>query len=487
MSRATVRFLRRGEVIELADVDPNETLLDYVRLREGARGTKEGCAEGDCGACTVALGTIRGGRVVYEPVNSCIQLLGMVDGKEVVVVDDLASSTADLYPVQQAMVDHHASQCGFCTPGLVMSLFTLYHCGTRPSRARINDWLAGNLCRCTGYRPIVDAAVQSCTGPANDRYASRADQTLAKMLELNDGADLFVGDPRRFFASPASLDSLAELYVRYPDAHLVAGATDVGLWITKQLRDLPRVIWLGRVAGLDVIDEDSTQIVIGAGTTYAEAESGLSAVDPDVGEVIRRLGSKQVRAAGTVGGNVANGSPIGDCPPVLIALDATVSLRVGDECRTLPLEDFFVHYGKQDRKPSEFVSHLVVPKLAANQKFRGYKISKRFDQDISALLGAYRLTVEDKCITAARVAYGGMAATPKRATNTENALIGLSLENEREWGRADEALALDFHPITDMRASAEYRLSTARGLLQKALIEIGGRPSTSTRVIGFRT
>ena len=487
MSRATVRFLRRGEVVELTDVDPNETLLDYLRLREGARGTKEGCAEGDCGACTVALGTIRGERVVYEPVNSCIQLLGMVDGKEVVAVDDLASSTTGLHPVQQAMVDHHGSQCGFCTPGLVMSLFTLYHCGTRPARAQINDWLAGNLCRCTGYRPIVDAAVQSCTGLADDLYASRSDQTLAKMLQLNDGADLFVGDSRRFFASPASLDSLAELYVRYPDAHLVAGATDVGLWITKQLRDLPRVIWLGRVAGLDVIDEDPTQIVIGAGATYAQAEAGLSAVDPDVGEVIRRLGSKQVRAAGTVGGNVANGSPIGDCPPVLIALDATVSLRVGDACRKLPLEDFFLAYGKQDRKPSEFVSHLVVPKLAANQKFRCYKISKRFDQDISALLGAYRLTVEDNRITAARVAYGGMAATPKRATHTENALVGLSLGHDREWGRAGEALALDFHPITDMRASAEYRLSTARGLLQKALIEMGGKASTFTRVIGFRT
>ena len=307
------------------------------------------------------------------------------------------------------------------------------------------------------------------------------------MLELNDGTDLFIGASRRFFASPASLDSLAELYVRYPDAHLVAGATDVGLWITKQLRDLPRVIWLGRVAGLDVIDEDPTQIVIGAGATYAQAELGLSAVDPDVGEVIRRLGSKQVRAVGTVGGNVANGSPIGDCPPVLIALDATVSLRVEDACRKLPLEDFFLDYGKQDRKPSEFVSHLVIPKLAGKQKFRCYKISKRFDQDISALLGAYRLTVADHRITAARVAYGGMAATPKRATNTENALVGLSLGDDREWGRAGEALALDFQPITDMRASAEYRLSTARGLLQKALIEMGGKASTSTRVIGFRT
>ena len=202
MSRATVRFLRRGEVVELTDVDPNETLLDYLRLREGARGTKEGCAEGDCGACTVALGTIRGERVVYEPVNSCIQLLGMVDGKEVVAVDDLASSTTGLHPVQQAMVDHHGSQCGFCTPGLVMSLFTLYHCGTRPARAQINDWLAGNLCRCTGYRPIVDAAVQSCTGLADDLYASRSDQTLAKMLQLNDGADLFVGDSRRFLHHP---------------------------------------------------------------------------------------------------------------------------------------------------------------------------------------------------------------------------------------------------------------------------------------------
>ncbi len=486
MSRAAVRFLRRGEAVELHAVDPNETLLDYLRLREGSRGTKEGCAEGDCGACTVALGTLRGGRVIYEPVNSCIQLLGMVDGKEVVVVDDLADSAADLHPVQQAMVDHHGSQCGFCTPGLVMSLFTLYHAGVQPERAQINDWLAGNLCRCTGYRPIVDAAVESCTGQPNDRYIRRADQTLAQLSELNDGADVFVGDSARFFASPASMDSLADLYARYPDAHLVAGATDVGLWITKQLRDLPRVIWLGRVAGLDNIDEDSTRVVIGAGATYAQAESALSAIDPDVGELIRRLGSKQVRAAGTVGGNVANGSPIGDCPPVLIALETTVSLRAGHKRRELPLEAFFVDYGKQDRQPGEFVSHLVVPKLAANQQFRCYKIAKRFDQDISALLGAYLITVEDNRIVAVRVAYGGMAATPKRATFTENALTGLSLADDGDWDRADEALALDFQPISDMRASADYRLSTARALLRKALTAHLGEPSTSTRVIGLR-
>ena len=360
MSRTNIRFLRRGEVVELVDVDPNETLVDYLRLTEGVRGTKEGCAEGDCGACTIALGSLCDGRVVYEPVNSCIQLLGMVDGKEVVVVDDLADSTSELHPVQQAMVDHHGSQCGFCTPVLVMSLFTLYHHDSRPDRSQINDWLAGNLCRCTGYRPIVDAALESCTGEPDDRYSRQASQTFAQLSAFNDDSDVFVGDPKRFFASPASLDALAELYVQYSDAHLVAGATDVGLWITKQLRDLPRVIWLGRVTGLADIHEDNTGIVIGAGATYAQAESQLSKIDADIGELIRRLGSKQVRAAGTVGGNVANGSPIGDCPPMLMALDTRVGLRFGSDQRELALEAFFIDYGKQDRRAGEFVSHLSI-------------------------------------------------------------------------------------------------------------------------------
>ena len=488
MQRDVVRFLRRGQVVERRGFAPHETLLDHLRLHERALGTKEGCAEGDCGACTVAVGRLRDGRPAYEPVNACIQLLGMVDGAEVVTADDLAPSSRRLHPVQQALVDAHASQCGFCTPGFVMSLFTLYHAGVRADRATVNDWLAGNLCRCTGYRPIADAALACCTGEADDAYAERAPETVRRLAALAAAEDghLFAGNEDAFFAAPETEDALAALAARYPDATLVAGATDVGLWITKQLRELPRIVHTGRVASLHEVRERTDRVEIGAAATYAEAEPALRALDPDVGEMLRRLGSKQIRAAGTVGGNIANGSPIGDSPPVLIALGATIELRLGEARRSLPLEDFFLAYGRQDRNPGEVLTRIVVPRPGPAEHFRCYKIAKRFDQDISALLGAFRLRVEGGRVVEARIAYGGMAATPKRARSTEQAAAGLRLDEPAAWPAVTAALAEDFSPIDDHRASAAYRMRVARSLLVKALAEIAGRPSTETRVVGIR-
>ena len=413
----------------------------------------------------------------------------MVDGTEVVTVDDLAAppNGGRLHPVQRALVDAHASQCGFCTPGIVMSLFTLYHTGVRADRATVNDWLAGNLCRCTGYRPIADAALACCTGEADDAYARRAAETERRLASLDDGTDLFAGDHDAFFAAPATEDALAALAARHPDATLVGGATDVGLWITKQLRALPRIVHTGRVASLHEVREEHDRIEIGAAATYAEAEATLRGIDPDVGEMLRRLGSKQVRAAGTVGGNIANGSPIGDSPPVLIALGATIELRHGEERRRLALEDFFLDYGRQDCAPGEILTRITVPRLGQGEHFRCYKISKRFDQDISALLGAFRFRVDGASrVTAARIAYGGMAAVPKRAANTEDALVGLHLRDPAGWPAAAEALAEDFSPIGDHRASAAYRMRVAKSLLLKALAEIAGRSTAETRIIGFR-
>ena len=487
MARDVVRFLRRGRLVERRDFAPAETLLDHLRLRERALGTKEGCAEGDCGACTVAVGRLRGGRLAYEPVNACIQLLGAVDGTEVVTVDDLAEPGGLLHPVQRALVDTHASQCGFCTPGFVMSLFTLYHAGVRADRATVNDWLAGNLCRCTGYRPIADAALACCSGKAGDAYAKRAAETARRLAALADGEDdLFTGSEDAFFAAPATEDGLAALAARFPDATIVAGATDVGLWITKQLRELPRILLTGRVASLHEVREEDDRVEIGAAATYAEAEPALRALDPDIGEMLRRLGSRQVRAAGTVGGNIANGSPIGDSPPVLIALGATIELRLRDTRRTLPLEDFFLGYGRQDRAPGEILTRIVVPRPGPAEHFRCYKISKRYDQDISALLGAFRLRIEGGRVVDARIAYGGMAATPKRARHAERAAAGLPLDEPTAWPAAAEALAEDFSPIDDHRASAAYRMRVARSLLVKALAEVAGRPSAETRVAGVR-
>ncbi len=474
-------ILRAGKPVEIAEVDPNETLLDYLRLRERATGTKEGCAEGDCGACTVAIGRLIDGKLTYEPVNSCIQLLAMAHGKDVITVDDLANN-GELHPVQRAMVDQHASQCGFCTPGIVMSLFALYHSGETTDRANVNDWLAGNLCRCTGYRPIA-AAVEAWQGPRSDRFAGAIAKTEEKLRALALG-DLLIGDEERFFAAPASLDSLLALADKHRDATIVAGATDVGLWITKQLRDLPKIIHVGRVAGFADIRDEGDTIRIMAGATYRDAEAALGSIDPDVGEIVRRIGSKQVRASGTLGGNIANGSPIGDTPPVLIALGAELELAALCGRRTMVLEKFFIEYGKQDRRPGEIVASVTVPRLAPNQKFRAFKISKRFDQDISALLGAFCFTLEGSHITVARIVFGGMAATPKRAAKAEAAIIGATLDDEKSWQNAITALEDDFSPIADMRASADYRRTVAGNLLAKALNEIAGEQAT--RVIGER-
>jgi xanthine dehydrogenase small subunit len=433
----------------------------------------------------VALGSLRDGKVVYEPVNACILFMGQIDGKELVTVEDLAEGER-LHPVQQAMVEEHGSQCGFCTPGFVMSLFALYQTRRRADRQQVIDQIAGNLCRCTGYRPIVDAALKACDGKPADRWTRNAREIATQLGALDDGSDLFIGDDQSFFAAPVSAAALAALTLKHPDATFAAGSTDAGLWVTKQLRMLPKVIHLGRVRELRKISDTRATLSLGAAVTYAEAQPYLARLDPDLGELLRRLGSKQVRASGTIGGNIANGSPIGDMPPALIALGARLELRHNDIPREIPLEDFHVDYGKQDRAAGEVVWRIDIPKLLKNEHFRCYKISKRFDQDISAVMGAFKLTIEGAYIASARVAFGGMAATPKRAKETERRLIGSRLDHVQGWHPAFDALRQDFDPISDMRASAIYRRETAEALLLKALHEIAGGSSQATRIIGSR-
>jgi len=485
--RSEIRFLRRGRMVKLTNVSPTLTLLDYLRLTERATGTKEGCAEGDCGACTVVLRRLRGERLCYEPVNACILFAGQADGCEIITVEDLARD-GGLHPVQQALVDQHGSQCGFCTPGFVMALFALYHRGDgKPvDRTQVNDWIAGNLCRCTGYRPITDAGLAACAAPANDQFSANEDTARQALSALHDSEDLFVGTKERFFAAPASIPALAKLCVVHPDARLVAGATDVGLWVTKQLHDIPKVIWLGRVRHFDEIEDRRDAVSFGAMVTHAEAMSYLAAIDRDLGELMRRFAGHQIRSAGTVGGNIANGSPIGDLPPALIALGATIGLQFGERTRSVPLESFFLDYGKQDRRPGEFVRVVRVPKFGADERFRCYKISKRFDSDISAVMGAFKLRLDGTRIAGARIAYGGMAGIPKRARTAEKSLIEKHLDKPKEWSDAIAALGEDFQPIDDLRAGAAYRLDVARALLRKALTEIGGTSTRDTRLVGFR-
>ncbi len=487
--RRSIRHLTRGRVIETTQFDPTTTVLDHLRVSRGLVGTKEGCAEGDCGACTVALGRLVDGRLVYEPITACIRLLGTIDGCELVTIEDLAADGV-LHPIQRALVEHHGSQCGFCTPGIVMSLFTLWAEGRPIDREAVIERLAGNLCRCTGYRPIVDAMLAASAARPNDgardAIHARAEATRAMLAMLDDGHDVFVGGEDRFFAAPRSLDTLERIIVARPTATVVAGATDVGLWITKQGRRIEQVVHLGRIAGLDQIHVGDDGLVIGATVSLEAAGRSLGAIDPDIAALFRRIGSAQIRASGTIGGNIANGSPIGDTPPVLIALGAEVELFGPAGARRLPLEDYFVAYGRQDRKTDEILARIHVPKPRADQSFRAYKVAKRHDQDISALLFAMRLTLVGPSIVEARIACGGMAGTPMRAKRTEAALIGASLAEAATWRAALDALRSEFTPLSDHRASAEYRTDVVVNLLGKALAEMAGTPSSKTRVLAQR-
>jgi len=480
----TIRFLLDGEVHAVKCIDPNATLLNYLRYELARTGTKEGCAEGDCGACTVVVGELVGDSVRYRAVNACILFLATLDGKELLTVESLKGKGGGLHPVQAALVETHGSQCGFCTPGFVMSLYALYLKGQPSSKAEIEDALAGNLCRCTGYGPIIDAATRMFEIGADDlpdvavktRSLRRVKRGVT--LEIN-GKSTLTGARLNYYA-PVTIDGLANIYHANPEATLLAGGTDVGLWVTKQHRELSTLIYLGDVEGLKEINDLGDVIEIGAGASYSDAIDVLGRLYPDMGAVMRRIGSTQIRNSGTLGGNIANGSPIGDMPPLLIAAGALICLRFGTEVRTVTLEDYFISYGVQDRAPGEFLEKIILPKPAAGLGYYAYKLSKRFDQDISAVCAAFAVILEGETVTKARLAYGGMAATPMRAKNAEAALVGKPFDRA-SIEAAMAALAEDFTPLSDMRASAGYRMQSAQNLLMKMYLEkLGG---TKTHVL----
>ena len=475
-----IRFLMGGAVQQPPAFDPHTTVLDWLRARADRRGTKEGCAEGDCGACTVAVGELVGGRIRYRALNACILPLAVLDGKLLVTVEDLADETrpgAALHPVQQAMVDLHGAQCGFCTPGFVMSLFVLHHDhrdlpGRPIDRARIDRALAGNLCRCTGYAPIVRAAQRVLDESTVDRFERAQDALVETLLALRRTKGVRHTHRGRTWAAPRRLAELLDLLQEFPDARIVAGATDVGLWLTKQLRTFDTLVFVGEVEELRHIElvPPAGPLEIGAAVRYSDALDLLASHYPGMHEMLLRLGAEQVRNAGTIGGNIANGSPIGDMPPALIALDARLVLARRSGRREIVLEDFFIDYGKQDLRQGECVEKILLPLPKPGQHFAVYKISKRFDQDISALCGAFMLRLEGDRVNDIRIAFGGMAGTPRRARHAEQVLAG------RPWTEATIALAqtaleADYTPLTDWRASREYRMRAAQNLLHRFWLE----------------
>ncbi len=471
--RNTIRFLLNHRLVELADVSAVQTLLDFLRIDRNLRGTKEGCAEGDCGACTVLVGRLLGGELKYESVNACIRFVGSLDGCHVVTVDSLATPGGPLHPVQQAMVQTHASQCGFCTPGFVMSLYGLWMENPKPSIAEIEKALQGNLCRCTGYAAIIRAAeaISTIGDLGTDPLFAERDRIAGELASLQDGRRVVIGEGSELFMLPASVDDFADVLEANPKATIVAGSTDVGLWVTKFMRDIAPVVHLTHLEELRRITVDDKGVTLGAGVSYAEAFPVITEHFPQMRELWDRIGGQQVRNMGTVGGNIANGSPIGDTPPALIALGASVTLRKGARRRSVALQDFFIAYGKQDREPGEFVEAVHIPFLEADTRFAVYKITKRLDEDITAVCGAFRMTFDGAGRVAdAVIAFGGMAGTPKRADHVEAALKGEAW-SEATVDQAITAFDQDFTPLTDWRASAEYRQLVAKNLLRRFYLE----------------
>ena len=469
---ATVRFLLDGRLIEVEDPPPTLTVLEYLRGTLGRTGTKEGCAEGDCGACTVVLGSPAADdteRVIYRAINACIRFLATIDGLELVTVESLRAADGALHPVQQALVDAHASQCGFCTPGFVMSLFALYLESPAPDRGTVVGALSGNLCRCTGYRPIIAAGERMGSLPAPSHWSREQARDPLRRAAI-DGIRRDTPLELPGFRAPRSLASLAAAVALDPEALILAGGTDIGLWVTKQLRPLPPLIYVGEVPELNRITTDGESLVIGAAVPLTDAWAAIVARYPALTEIAARFGSPPVRNSGTLGGNLANGSPIGDSLPILVALGASLELRAGSVSRRVPLESFYLGYQRNDLARGELVAAVRIPSVTPGTWVSSYKLAKRIDQDISAVCGAFVVTVQDGIVTTVRIAYGGMAGIVARAHATEQVLLG-SAWTEATIGAAARQLAADYQPLGDHRASAAYRAQGAANLLRRFYLE----------------
>ena len=466
-TRNKIRTVLGWNPIEIRNSDPNKTILEYLRNDANLVGTKEGCAEGDCGACTIIVGELCKNKICYKAVNACILFLPFIDGKQILSVENIASDI--LHPVQQALVQFHGSQCGFCTPGIVMSLVAHHLNRGAESRKDIDEVLAGNLCRCTGYGTIIDATKQALKSKPDQFLGKVADKAYPQLLEWKkDKVPLKFGFKGMKFFAPVTADQLKQRLARKPRANIIAGMTDVGLWVTKGGRLLKDFVSLLCIDELKEIKVADGGIEIFAAVTYSDAREVLEHFSKDLGGLISRIGGTQIRNCGTFCGNIANGSPIGDMPPPLIALGASIVLRSLRGKRIIPLEEFFLDYGKQDLREGEFVQSIQIPKL--DGIFRCYKVSKRFDQDISAVLGAFYIKIVNNVVDSARVSFGGMASTPKRASLCEAILLGSEWNTETVMS-AQQALDKDFTPISDVRASKEYRCLVARNLIERFFLD----------------
>ena len=468
MTSNTIKFIFENKIKQIQNPDPNETILNYIRLKLKKTGTKEGCAEGGCGACTVVIGELKKNNIVYKAINSCISFTTSLEGKQLLVVEDLKLKNGSLHPVQSAMVNYHGSQCGFCTPGFVMSLFSMYKNNTSYDKKIIEESISGNLCRCTGYRPIIDAA-KSLKNIKSDQFEKNKFKTITLLKKIRPKNIFIKNENKRYFA-PRTVNELKKIIKKYPNLDFLSGGTDLSLVVTKQRKDLENIIYLNSIDELNYIKENNKYIEVGATTSLIRFEQFIKKYYSDFNIILKRYGSVQIRNVATMAGNIATASPIGDSLPLLLSLDASIVLESFNTRTILPLKNFFVGYRKTRLKKGQFISSIRIPIFKKNI-FKAYKISKRIDDDISSVCASFNLSIVNKKIKNIKIAYGGMAAVPKRAIYCEKILLNSNFSEDIIF-KAQKSLEKDFQPIDDMRASKNYRMEIAKNLLLKCFTEI---------------
>tara|TARA_Y100000590_G_scaffold464718_1_gene634858 strand:- start:474 stop:1910 length:1437 start_codon:yes stop_codon:yes gene_type:complete len=469
MTSNTIEFVLNNKIQRISNPDPNETVLNFIRFELKKTGTKEGCAEGGCGACTIVLGELVNKNIQYKAINACIAFLPILNGKQLILVEDLTSSDGKLHPVQNAMIKHHGSQCGFCTPGFIMSMFAMYKNNQSFSDKIINDSLSGNLCRCTGYRPIIEAAKSLNNKTDNDHFIKYKKKTISLLKKIKVKNIEIKNENRKYFA-PKTIIELKKILKKNPKAKFLSGGTDLSLEVTKARKEINEIISLNSIKELDFIKNKKNEIEVGAGTSLLKFEKYIKKYYPDFDSILKRYGSVQIRNVGTIAGNIATASPIGDTLPLLLSLDAKIILDGTKKRKLIPLNEFFISYRKTRLKIGQFIYSIKIP-IYKKSIFRAYKISKRFDDDISSVCGSFNIDIDKNKIKGIKIAYGGMSEIPKRAKNTEKILINSDF-SKTVINRAIKNLEKDYKPIDDMRASKSYRMEVAKNLLIKCFLEV---------------
>ena len=468
MTSNIVKFIYRNKIVEINNPDPNETILNYIRTKLKKTGTKEGCAEGGCGACTVVLGELKKSNINYKAINSCIAFVPSLEGKQLILVEDLISKD-ELHPVQKAMVNYHGSQCGFCTPGFVMSLFAMYKSYSSYNENIIKDSIQGNLCRCTGYKPIIDAAKSLNKKNKSDHFSRNKKIIITLLKKIKQRSITIYSNNKKYFA-PKTVYELKKILKQHPNSKLLSGGTDISLIVTKERKDLDSLIYINSIDELNYIKKNNNYIEVGATTPLINFESIIKRYFPDFAQILKRYGSVQIRNVCTIAGNIATASPIGDTLPLLLSLDSQIIIKDKSKTKILPLNGFFINYRKTKLKKGQFIHSIRIPLLSKNI-FKAYKISKRIDDDISSICASFNIELKNNKIKKIKIAYGGMANIPQRAISCEKILLNSSM-SDNIISKAKKSLEKDFKPITDARASKKYRMEVAKNLLEKCFLEV---------------